>query len=147
MTMNDDDARLTRVYTALTGSTVEESTPNQPDVGEPPDPNFDLFLEAAAGEKIGSTSAPYTLTITGVNLTKQVVVPELCSVSNEAFNANPGNDWIDSGDDKVKIERKTFNLPLKAPSGPNDLYRFYVSLVTPNYQIATFAESNVFILV
>ena len=144
--MNDNDARLTRVYTALTGSTVEENTPNMPDVGEPPDTDFDLFLEAAAGNDVGSSSIPYTLTITGVNVSKQVVVPQLSSVSNQAFNANPGNDWIDSGDDKVKTQRLTFNLPLKAPNAPKDLYRFYVSLVTPNFQIATFAESNLFIL-
>jgi hypothetical protein len=80
-------------------------------------------------------------------VTKQQVVPQLTSVSKQAFNANPGNDWINSRDDWVKTQRMTFQLPLPAPNAPNDLYRFYVSLVTSNSQIATCAESNLCILV
>jgi hypothetical protein len=143
--MNDNDARLTRAYTAVTGSTVEEDIPDQPDAGEPADPNFDLFVQAAAGNAIGNSGTPYALTITGVNMTRQVVVPQLSSVANEAFNA--ANGWSSSGDDFVKTQNITFALPLPAPNTPNDLYRFYVSLVTPNLQIASFAESNLFMLV
>jgi hypothetical protein len=144
-TMNDNDARLTRVFTALTGSTVEEDIPNMPDVGEPADTDFDVFIEGAAGNNVGSSATPYTLTITGVNVTKQVVVPQLSSVQNQAFNAASG--WVSSGDDFVKTQNITFPLPLPAPSAPNDLYRFYVSLVTPNFQIASLVESNLFMLV
>lgn len=143
--MQDNDARLTRVYTAVTGSTVEEEIPDQPDAGEPADANFDLFVEAAAGNAIGTSGTPYTLTITGVNVTRQVVVPQLSSAAGEAFNA--GGGWTSSGDDFVKTQNITFSLPLPAPSQPSDLYRFYVSLVTPNLQIASFAESNLFMLV
>jgi len=143
--MQDNDARLTRVYTAVTGSTVEEDIPDQPDAGESADANFDLFVEAAAGNAIGTSGTPYTLTITGVNVTKQVVVPQLSSAAGQAFNA--GGGWTSSGDDFVKTQNMTFPLPLPAPSAPNDLYRFYVSLVTPNLQIASFAESNLFMLV
>ena len=143
--MQDNDARLTRVYTAVTGSTVEEEIPDQPDAGEPADPNFDLFVEAAAGNAIGTSGTPYTLTITGVNVTKQVVVPQLSSVAPQAFNA--GGGWTPSGDDFVTTQNTTFPLPLPVPNAPNDLYRFYVSLVTPNLQIASFAESNLFMLV
>ena len=142
--MNNGHASLTRVYTALTGSTVEENAPNQPDVGEPADADFDLFVEAAAGNGIGNSSIPYRLTITGVNETQQAVVPALSSVTNQAFDA--ANGWNSSGDDFVKTQRLTFQLPLPAPNAPNDLYRFYVSLVTPNLQIASLAESNLFIL-
>ena len=143
--MNDNDARLTRVFTALTGSTVEEDIPNQPDTGEAADTDFDLFIEAAAGNNVGSSSTPYTLTITGVNVTKQVVVPTLSSVNSQAFNT--GNGWVSSGDDFVKTQNITFSLPLPSPSAPNDLFRFYVSLVTPNFQIASLTESNLFMLV
>src|SRR5262252_349617 len=108
--MNNSQAGLTRVYTAVTGSVVEEDAPNQPDVGEPSDADFELFVEAAAGNGIGSSSTPYTLTITGINVTKQAVVPQLTSVSAQAFNA--GNGWTTSGDDFVKTQRLTFNLPL-----------------------------------
>jgi len=144
-TMNDNDARLTRVYTALTGSTVEEDVPNMPDVGEAADADFDLFIEGAAGNNVGSSATPYTLTITGVNVTKQAVVPALSSVNSQAFNA--ANGWVSSGDDFVKTQNITFTLPLPAPSAPNDLYRFYVSMVTPNFQIASLVESNLFMLV
>ncbi|SRR6266567_2364962 len=143
--MNDNDARLTRVYTAVTGSTVQEDIPDQPDAGEPADSNFDLFIEAAAGNAIGTTAMPYTLTITGVNETKQVVVPALGAVLAQAFDG--ANGWVSSGDDFVKVQNITFPHPLPAPSAPNDLYRFYVSLVTPGLQIASFAESNLFMLV
>jgi hypothetical protein len=143
--MQDNDAKLTRVYTAVTGSTVQEDIPDQPDPGESADPDFDLFVEAAAGNAIATTGMPYTLSITGVNVTKQVVVPELSSAAGQAFNA--ANGWTSSGDDFVKTQNITFPLPLPAPNAPSDLYRFYVSLVTPNLQIASFAESDLFMLV
>lgn len=143
--MNDNDARLTRVYTALTGSIVQEDIPDQPDAGEPADADFDLFIEAAAGNNLGNSGTPYTLTITGVNVTKQVVVGTLTSAASQAFDA--ANGWVSSGDDFVKVQNITFPSSLGAPSAPNDLYRFYVSLVTPNLQIASFAESNLFMLV
>ena len=47
----------------------------------------------------------------------------------------------------MKTQNITFTLPLPAPSTPNDLYRFYVSMVTPNFQIASLVESNLFMLV
>ena len=143
--MQDNDARLTRVYTAVTGSTVQEDIPDQPDAGEAADANFDLFIEAAAGNAVGTAGTPYTLTITGVNVTKQAVVPQLSSAAGQAFNAAYG--WASSGDDFVKTQNITFPLPLPGPNAPSDLYRFYVSLVAPNLQIASFAESNLFMLV
>jgi len=143
--MNDNDARLTRVYTAVTGSTVQDDIPDQPDAGEAADADFDLFIEAAAGNNVGTTSMPYTLTITGVNVTKQAVVPALSSVTNQAFNA--ANGWVSSGDDFVKVHNITFPSALGGTNAPNDLYRFYVSLTTPGLQIASFAESNLFMLI
>src|SRR5271165_2854092 len=68
--VNDNDARLTRVYTAVTGGSVQEDIPDQPDAGEAADADFDLFIEAAAGNNVGNSATPYTLTITAVNVTK-----------------------------------------------------------------------------
>ena len=100
--MNANDAKLMRVYTALTDSTVEDSAPNVPDPGEPHDTDFDLFVEAAAGSVIGNSSSPYTLTTTLVNVTKQKVVgAPFSTVENQAFNAGTG--WQTSGDDFVLI--------------------------------------------
>ena len=64
--MNNSHASLARIYTALTGSTVDENARNQPDVGEPADPDSDVFVEAAAGHGIGNTSMPYRVQVTGV---------------------------------------------------------------------------------
>ena len=145
--MNDNDAKLTRVYTAVTGGTVEEDIPDQPDAGEAADPNFDLFIEAAAGNAVGTSGTPYTLTITAVNETKQAVLPAPYSsvIATQAFNNASG--WKANGDDFVKTQNITLPVPVPGPSAPNDLYRFYVSLVTPGLQIASFAESNLFMLV
>jgi hypothetical protein len=144
--VNANDARLTRVYTAVTGSVVEDNAPNVPDPGEAHDLDFDLFVEAAAGAVIGNSGAPYTLTITCVNETKQTVVPApFTSVSAQTFSA--ANNWTSSGDDFVTTQRTTFPLPKSPPNQVNDLYRFYVSLVNQNFQVVSFAESELFILV
>ena len=144
--MNANDAKLMRVYTALTDSTVEDSAPNVPDPGEPHDTDFDLFVEAAAGSVIGNSSAPYTLTTTLVNVTKQKVVgAPFSTVENQAFNA--GSGWQTSGDDFVLTHRKTFPLPPASANSINDLYRFYVSMVTPGLRVVSFAGSRLFILV
>jgi|SRR6516165_3069114 hypothetical protein len=143
--MNDNDARLTRVYTAVTGSTVQDDIPDQPDAGEAADADFDLFIEAAAGNSVGSTGIPYTLTITGINLTKNVVVGAFSSTAHEAFDGPHG--WVSSGDDFVKVQGITFPSAPGGPSAPNDIYCFYVSLVSQNLQLASFAVSNLFMLV
>ncbi len=143
--VNDNDARLTRVYTAVTGGSVQEDIPDQPDAGEAADADFDLFIEAAAGNNVGNSATPYTLTITAVNVTKNVVLPGYSPVLPQAFVAADG--WKPNGDDFVKTQNITFPVPAPAPSAPNDLYRFYVSLVTPGLQVASFAESNLFMLV
>src|SRR5258708_28163642 len=115
--MNDNDARLTRVYTAVTGSTVEEDIPDQPDAGEAADPNFDVFIEAAAGNNLGNSGTPYTLTITAVNETKQAVVGAYSSVASEAFNA--ANGCAPNGDGFVKTQNITLPTPPPAPRAPN----------------------------
>src|SRR5258708_18148718 len=133
--MNDNDARLTRVYTAVTGSTVEEDIPDQPDAGEAADPNFDVFIEAAAGNNLGNSGTPYTLTITAVNETKQAVVGAYSSVASEAFNA--ANRWAPNGDDFVQTQNIPLPTPSPAPSAPNNLYPVSDSLRTPTPLIAS----------
>src|SRR5690348_8831960 len=56
--VNANDATLTSLATAQTGSRVADTTPNAP-----ANPGFDLVLEAVAGSALGSSGAPYTLTI------------------------------------------------------------------------------------
>jgi hypothetical protein len=52
--MNANDARLTELTTAPSGSMVEDSAPNAPASG-----SFDLVLEAVAGSVLGNGGAPY----------------------------------------------------------------------------------------
>src|SRR5438552_2468685 len=62
--MNANDAKLTEITTAQSGSSVEDSAPNAP-----AQPGFDVVVEAVAGNAIGNSGAPYTLTITAMDLT------------------------------------------------------------------------------
>ena len=62
--MNANDAALTGLTTAHTGSTVAGPAPNAP-----ANPRFDLVPEAAAGSALGSCGARYTLTISAIDLT------------------------------------------------------------------------------
>jgi hypothetical protein len=92
--MNANDARITRVYTAQTGSVVEDPAPNAPG----PAANFDLIFQSEAGNSIGSGGGDYVLTITaydvttGDNNTDMTVGP-----LNEKFNST--FDWTASAPD------------------------------------------------
>jgi hypothetical protein len=70
--INDNDAKLTRLYTAELGSQAEDELPNSPSA-DAPAANFDLIHEAVAGEQLGDGMAPYSLTITAIDET--AVVP------------------------------------------------------------------------
>ena len=80
--INDNDAKLTRLYTAEPGSQAEDELPNSPSA-DAPAANFDLILEAAAGEQLGDSMAPYSLTITAIAETAVVPMasgPQHCTL-------------------------------------------------------------------
>jgi len=69
--LNANDATLTHLATAQTGSRVTDTAPNAPASG-----GFDLVLAAVAGSALGSSGTPYTLTISAIDLThRQPVQP------------------------------------------------------------------------
>ena len=143
--MNAYHARVTCVYTAPEGGTVEDDAPNLPDSGRH-EPGFDVIVNAAAGAAIGDCGAPYTLTITLVNLTKQASVGTPFSfVKQQKFDAATG--WTSSRDDFVLTYRAHFPDAPPPPNAAHDLYRFYVSMVTPGLRVVSFAGSRLFILV
>jgi len=87
--VNANDAALTELATAQSGSMVADNVPNAPASG-----NFDLVLEAAAGSALGSSGAPYTLTISAIDLTA-VSQPWPPHTLRQAFHAADG--WQLSG--------------------------------------------------
>ena len=79
--MNANDATLTQLATAQSGSTVADDAPNAPASG-----GFDLILEAVAGSALGSSGAPYTLTVSAIDLTT-VTQPWPPQILHQAFDA------------------------------------------------------------
>ena len=108
--MNANDATLTALTAAQTGSTVADHAPNAP-----ANPGFDLILGAAAGSALGSCGARYTLTISAIDLTtatqawparacQQAFDPEHGS-AEWAFCANHRLSLDDLGDDRMSRVR------------------------------------------
>lgn len=137
--MNDNDAYLTELTTAQLGSTVEDNAPN---ANNPP--SFNLVVEAVAGHAVGSSGAPYTLTITAVDLT--TVTP--------ATALNPGGPltqtftaptWVPDGTDFVSSQTFPISVPLGVFTGHT--LQYTASLVTPNSQIVSIIQSELFVLV
>ena len=62
--VNANDATLTELATAQSGSMVGDDAPNAPAGG-----GFDLIIGAVAGSALGSSGAPYTLTVSAIDLT------------------------------------------------------------------------------
>jgi hypothetical protein len=139
--MNANDARITRVYTAQTGSVVEDPAPNAPG----PAANFDLIFQSEAGNSIGSGGGDYVLTITaydvttGDNNTDMTVGP-----LNEKFNST--FDWTASAPDFFKNTITTIDVPL-AGVVANHTFYYTATLVNVNGRIVSTLQSNTFVLI
>jgi len=106
--VNANDAILTALTTAQTGSMVADTAPNAP-----ADPGFDLVLHAAAGSALGSCGARYTLTISVIDLTA-VTQPWPAQALQQAFDTASG--WALSGPGPDYQCHQTF--PVTVPGGP-----------------------------
>jgi hypothetical protein len=140
--LNANDAQMTELLTANAGSTVENSAPNAPGPGTP---TFDLVVEAVAGNAIGGSGAPYTLTVTAMDLTDVKPAPALSpAIANpQHFDAPTG--WKPNGLDFEY--NKSFTI--KVPKGvyKDHVLQYVASLVSPNGQIVSIIESEPFVLV
>jgi len=87
--VNANDATLTELASAQSGSMVADTAPNAPAAA-----SFDLILRAVAGSALGSSGAPYTLTISAIDLTA-VSQSWLSQILHQAFDAADG--WQLSG--------------------------------------------------
>jgi hypothetical protein len=110
--VNANDATLTELATAQSGSMVADNAPNAPASA-----SFDLVLEAAAGSALGSSGAPYTLTISAIDLTA-VSQPWPAQILHQAFDTASGWKLSGTGPDYECTQTFPVPVPGDGPGGP-----------------------------
>jgi hypothetical protein len=140
--VNANDATLTGLATAQAGSKVADTTPNAP-----ANPGFDLVLEAVAGSALGSSGAPYTLTISAIDLTT-VSQPWPPQALHQAFDAASGWQLSGTGPDYQCTQTFPITVPGGGPGGPvaGHTLQCVASLVSQGAQIASIIHSPPFVL-
>lgn len=113
---------------------------------------FDLILQAEVGGVLGNSGANYTLTFAAINddmVTRQVSLNPPGNPFKEEWNAAGG--WIRSGNDFVKTGQGEadgiMRYRIAIPQGLAGAFHYNVRLVSENYQVTSFAQSNPFLLV
>jgi hypothetical protein len=143
MPVNANDATLTGLATAQAGSTAGHSAPNAPAAG-----SFDLILQAAAGSALGNSGAPYTLTISAIDLTA-VSQGWPTKTLHQVFDT--ANGWTLSGTGPYYQCIQTFGIPVPGggPGGPlaGHTLQCVASLVSQGAQIVSIVHSNPFVLI
>jgi hypothetical protein len=141
--VNANDAILTELTTAQTGSGVGDNAPNAPASG-----SFDLIVRAVAGSALGSSGARYTLTISAIDLTtaSQGWPPQKF---RQSFDAVSGWKLSGVGPDYECSQTFGYTVPGDAPGGPlaEHTLQFVASLVSHGAQIASIIQSAPFVLV
>lgn len=147
--MNANDARIVRLFTAQVDGTVEDNTPNAKT--RVPD-QFDLILQAEVGDILGDSGANYTLTFAAINddmVARQVSLNPEGNPFKEEWNADHG--WIRSGNDFVKTGPGEADgitrYRIAIPPGLTGAFHYNVRLVSVNFQVVSFGQSNPFLLV
>jgi len=147
--MNAYDARIVRLFTAQVDGTVEDDTPNAK--ARVPF-QFDLILQAEVGAVLGDSGANYTLTFSAVNddmVARQVSLNPEGNPFKEEWNADHG--WIRSGNDFVKTGPGEADgitrYRIAIPPGLTGAFHYNVRLVSVNFQVVSFVQSNPFLLV
>ena len=140
--MNANDALLTAVATAQTGSTVADTAPNAPASA-----SFDLILLAAAGSSLGSSGTPYTLTISAIDLTA-VTQGWPTQTLHQAFDAANGWELSGAGPDYRCTQTVPVPVPGGGPGGPlaGHTLQCVASLVSHGAQITSIIHSAPFVL-
>jgi hypothetical protein len=143
MPVNANHATLTGLATAQTGSTVEDTAPNAPAAG-----SFDLILQAVAGGALGNSGAPYTLTISAIDLTA-VTQGWPTQTLHQAFDAANGWELTGTGPDYQCTQTIPITVPGGGPGGPlaGHTLQCVASLISHDAQIVSIIHSNPFVLV
>ena len=147
--MNANDARIVRLFTAQVEGTVEDNTPNA-NSGVPD--QFDLILQAEVGLVLGGSGANYRLSFTAVNddmVSRQVFLNPPGNPFDEEWSSACG--WVRSGNDFVKTSPGEadgiMRYRVTIPQGLTGAFHYNVRLVSQNFQVVSFAQSNPFLLV
>jgi hypothetical protein len=141
--VNAHHAALTGLTTAHTGSTRADRAPNAPAAGR-----FDLILHAAAGRARGNSGAPYTLTISAIDLTT-VTQGWPTQTLHQAFDAACGWELSGAGPDYQCTQIVAVPVPGGAPGGPlaGHTLACVATLISHGAQIASIIHSDPFVLV
>jgi hypothetical protein len=141
-----NDAELTALYTASTGCDVEDSEPNTPAPGAAVANNFQLQLEAAAGNALGAGGADYQLSVTCIDDTLAAPNGAMSPGQfNQSFNA--GDGWTACGTAGNFVKKQTFNINVPAANVRGHEFHYIATLVAVDSGVVSFIESNRFILV
>jgi hypothetical protein len=105
-------------------------------------------MEAVAGSALGSSGAPYTLTISAIDLTA-VSQPWPPQTLHQAFDAASGWQLSGTGPDYQCTQTFPIAVPSGGPGGPlaGHALQFVASLVSHGAQIASIIHSHPFVLV
>jgi hypothetical protein len=141
--VNAYHAALTGLATAHTGSTVEAAAPNAPAAD-----TFDLIVQATAGSALGNSAAPYTLTISAIDLTA-VTQGWPTQTLHRAFDAANGWELSGGGPDYQCTHTVAIPVPGGGPGGPlaGHTLQCVASVISQGAQIVSIARSNPFVLV
>lgn len=140
--MNANDATPTALTTTQTGNGAASNAPNAPAAA-----SFDLVLTAVAGSPLGSCGAPYTLTISAIDLTS---VSQGCPTRtlHQSFDAASG--WKPSGTGPGYLCAQTFPIPVPVVAGgplAGHILQCAASLISRGAQIVSIIHSDPFVLV
>jgi hypothetical protein len=138
-----NDAELTELLTATTGVNVEDNEPNTGPPAGPPANNFDVRLQAVAGNAIGNSGADYTLRLDCID--------ESLSLRNASMSRGPLNQQFNAGNGQVAtggnfVKEQTANITVDNAARGHVL-RYVATLVSANGDVVSFIESNKFILI
>ena len=141
--MDANDAMLTALATAQTGSTIGHTAPNAPASA-----SFDLVVDAVAGSSLGSSGAPYTLTISAIDLTA-VSQGWPTQTLHQAFDTANGWELSGAGPDYRCTQTVAVPVPGGGPGGPlaGHALQCVASRVSQGAQIASIIHSDPFVLV
>jgi hypothetical protein len=141
--VNANDAMLTELASAQSGSTIGDTAPNASGAS-----SFDLVLRAVAGSALGNSGAPYTLTISAVDLTA-VSQGWPTQTLHQAFDAANGWQLSGTGPNYQCTQTVPVPVPGGAPGGPlaGHTLQCVASLVSQGAQVASIVHSAPFVLV